>query len=530
MSLSGTDSGPAGAQAVPGVARSRPYIGRRGQFKRSRNGCLTCRSRRKKCNEERPRCIGCRRNYLECNWPVEQDHRTSSPPSPRQQDPGQSDLALHSQDFLTSPSGEIVSRAAEAEKPVKESLWTISFGSFTHLTRSCTLTPESPLLLQHYLTTTATMLPMPANENAFITEIIPAASVDDLLMHSVLVVSGAHMNFEDGSDGAAQKATLCHYSSLIRLLRVEFSELQASDIRKLVRLLLILVILCHFEAISGVNGEALFRHLRASREIILKILKYQESTPLAHDLTTHFGLGLELYSYLVVTNCLTPYGLLTERTFPLDPFVTSLDSLSHYQTFGIMFAGLHGLFELIPQASLLFGQRLTEQEAGADEPSPGCVELHDTIQRRLQDWNVSQPTTDSFHDKDSMTNVSEALRHSIEIYLIAAMQGSSILSSGIISQLQDHVDIIFGSGRKLHQSQWTATLMWPSLIAGSCTTQEDQQQSLSRTLRNSRYRMKHSIRASNLLQCLWDDPDPLMYGPYGLYLAISKHDITFGTL
>ncbi|KAL6358360.1 hypothetical protein LRP88_08545 [Fusarium phalaenopsidis] len=302
------------------------------------------------------------------------------------------------------------------------------------------------------------MLPMPANENAFITEIIPAASVDDLLMHSVLVVSGAHMNFEDGSDGAAQKATL------------------------------------------------------------------------SHDLTTHFGLGLELYSYLVVTNCLTPYGLLTERTFPLDPFVTSLDSLSHYQTFGIMFAGLHGLFELIPQASLLFGQRLTEQEAGADEPSPGCVELHDTIQRRLQDWNVSQATTDSFHDKDSMTNVSEALRHSIEIYLIAAMQGSSILSSGIISQLQDHVDIIFGSGRKLHQSQWTATLMWPSLIAGSCTTQEDQQQSLSRTLRNSRYRMKHSIRASNLLQRLWDDPDPLMYGPYGLYLAISKHDITFGTL
>ncbi|KAI8719148.1 hypothetical protein NCS52_00695200 [Fusarium sp. LHS14.1] len=526
MSLSGTDSGPAGAQAVSGVTRSRPYIGRRGQFKRSRNGCLTCRSRRKKCNEERPRCIGCRRNYLECNWPMEQDHQTS-PASPRHQDPSQ----VPSQDSLTSPSNEVVvSRAAEAEKQMKESLWTISFGSFTHLTRSYTLTPESPLLLQHYLTTTATMLPMPANKNAFITEIIPAASVDDLLMHSVLVVSGAHMNFEDDLDGAAQKATLCHYSSLIRLLRVEFSELQASDIKKLVRLLLILVILCHFEAISGVNGGALFRHLRASREIILKILRYQESAPLGHDLKTHFGLGLELYSYLIVTNCLTPYGLLTERTFPLDPFITSLDSLSSYQTFGIMFAGLHGLFELIPQASLLFSQRLTEQEAGVDEPSPGCVELHDTIQRRLQDWNVSQAATHSFYDKDSMTHVSEAIRHSLEIYLIAAMQGSSISSPGAISQFQTHVEIFFGSGRKLHQSQWTATLMWPSLIAGSCTTRHDQQQSLSRTLRNSRYRMKHSIRASNLLQKLWDDTDPRMYGPYGLYLAISQHDLTFGTL
>lgn len=251
---------------------------------------------------------------------------------------------------------------------------------------------------------------------------------------------------------------------------------------------------------------------------------------MGHDLTTHFGLGLELYSYLVVTNCLTPYGLLTERTFPLDPFVTSLDSLSHYQTFGIMFAGLHGLFELIPQASLLFGQRLTEQEAGVYEPSPSCIELHDTIQSRLRGWNVAQAAAHSFPDKDSMTHVSEALRHSIEIYLIAAMQGSSILSPEIISKFQGHVDIIFGSGRKLRESQWTANLMWPFLIAGSCTTQQARQQSLSQTLRNSRYRMKHSIRASNLLQRLWDDPDPLMYGPYGLYLAISKYDITFGTL
>lgn len=195
-----------------------------------------------------------------------------------------------------------------------------------------------------------------------------------------------------------------------------------------------------------------------------------------------------------------------------------------------MFAGLHGLFELIPQASLLFAQRLSEQEAGVDDPSPGCVELHDTIQRRLQHWNVSKAATHSFYDKESMTHVSEAIRRSLEIYLIAAMQGLSILNSETITQFQAHVGIFFSSGRKLHQSQWTATLMWPSLIAGSCTTQQDQQQSLSRTLRNSRYRMKHSIRASNLLQRLWDGPDPRMYGPYGLYLAISQHDITFGTL
>ncbi|KAM5341522.1 hypothetical protein ACJ41O_014553 [Fusarium nematophilum] len=366
------------------------------------------------------------------------------------------------------------------------------------------------------------MLPMPTNENAFINEIIPVASIDDLLMHSVLAVSGAHMNFENNSYRATQEATLSHYSSLIRLLRVELAELETSDVNKL--------------AISGANGGALFGHLHASREIILKILSYQESSTLRHDLTTHFGLGLELYCYLIVTNCLTPYGLLSERTFPLDPFITSLGTLSPCRTFGIMFAGLHGLFELIPQVSLLFGQRLIEQEAGIHNPSPSCVELRDTIQHRLQGWNSSQDATSSqdpkqrLYDKSSMAQVSEVLRHSLEIYLIAAMQGSSISGPKIVSQFQRHVDIIFASGLSLYQSQWTAALMWPFLIAGSCTIREDQQRTLSQNLCKSRYRMKHSIRASNLLKTLWNDTDPRIYGPYGLYLTISQHDITFGTL
>lgn len=35
---------------------------------RSRNGCLTCRRRKKKCDESRPSCAGCQRNHLECQW------------------------------------------------------------------------------------------------------------------------------------------------------------------------------------------------------------------------------------------------------------------------------------------------------------------------------------------------------------------------------------------------------------------------------------------------------------------------------
>lgn len=35
---------------------------------RCRTGCLTCRRRKKKCDESQPSCAGCRRNNLECEW------------------------------------------------------------------------------------------------------------------------------------------------------------------------------------------------------------------------------------------------------------------------------------------------------------------------------------------------------------------------------------------------------------------------------------------------------------------------------
>lgn len=37
--------------------------------KKSRNGCLTCRSRRVKCSERFPECASCARLNLPCEWP-----------------------------------------------------------------------------------------------------------------------------------------------------------------------------------------------------------------------------------------------------------------------------------------------------------------------------------------------------------------------------------------------------------------------------------------------------------------------------
>ncbi|CVK94569.1 uncharacterized protein FMAN_03616 [Fusarium mangiferae] len=511
-----------------GHGTARPYVGKSRQFKRSRTGCLNCRHRKKKCSEEKPQCGGCSRNNLHCAWPQDVNEKAISPPLP----PLPRDsitITDESQSFGVHGPSPLLSKATHTT-----SIWNGLSGSFLNARRSCNLKRESLLLLQHYITTTAPMLPMPIKGNPFLSEIIPIASVDDLVMHSVLVISGAHMNFGNMSSRPIGEATLDHYSTLIRQLVIEVSDHKGSCVNKLARLLLVLVMLCHFEALSGETDGAMFRHLGASREIMAEIESRQPTEPLGSDSETLYGLGLELYAYLIFVNCLTPYGFLHERQFYLDSFIISPSSLASYSTFGIMFAGLHDLFALIPQISLLFRDRLIDQESGIIEPSISCVELYTQLERCLEDWNLSQKdlvspflSDDCKHD---LSKVIKILQLGIEIYLVASMQGLSVVNPKIVCQLQSRVDGILDLALALHYSQWSPILLWPIVISGSCIVQRQQQKHLTKALRESKYRMNHVTRTISLLHRLWGNPDPLIYGPYGLYLTISQSDTTFSIL
>ncbi|KAL4962464.1 Zn(II)2Cys6 transcription factor [Aspergillus stella-maris] len=55
-------------------ARSAPH---------SKNGCLVCRRRKKKCDERRPTCAACQRNGLDCVWPPAETVRQTRRPRRR---------------------------------------------------------------------------------------------------------------------------------------------------------------------------------------------------------------------------------------------------------------------------------------------------------------------------------------------------------------------------------------------------------------------------------------------------------------
>lgn len=67
----------------PAIMNSGPVargVSNRLQYRRSRNGCLTCKRRKVRCNERKPLCYHCQRLNLECVWNGA-DSQRSLPPS-----------------------------------------------------------------------------------------------------------------------------------------------------------------------------------------------------------------------------------------------------------------------------------------------------------------------------------------------------------------------------------------------------------------------------------------------------------------
>lgn len=184
---------------------------------RTKSGCLTCRSRKKKCDEARPCCTGCRRGGLNCIWP-----REAHP-----------DLASQLTRNGVSGSRQLSVASTNA---------------------AYTLTAESGILLQHYLAVTAVLLPAGApSRNPFIAHVLPLAQDDALLLHSVLAVSGAHLAYKLPEATAVELATHRHYLRAIRGVQETISRDQLDDKYAIQRLSLVLAFLCQYEVRQSIT-------------------------------------------------------------------------------------------------------------------------------------------------------------------------------------------------------------------------------------------------------------------------------------
>lgn len=193
---------------------------------------MTCKARKKKCDEVKPRCAGCRRNQLVCEWPswtigagsgeMNGDWTTSNTQGNSHDGSG-----VRGSTTRISPPVPVVHAGSQ---------------------RPCSLTPQSVILLSHYLRETAGCIAMTTlANNPYVTILLPLGYVDDLLMHALLAVSGAHLTYREPDNIELAAATTLHYSRLVAQLRFEFSDLREDDVEKQERLVRVLLVACHYE-------------------------------------------------------------------------------------------------------------------------------------------------------------------------------------------------------------------------------------------------------------------------------------------
>lgn len=174
---------------------------------RSRQGCLPCRRRKKKCDEVKPVCAACQRNCLGCDWPASslQQERIANelPPSEQQLEP----------QFL---------RAKRLNGPaqIPPQLPSLS------VPRPSSFGVHFKKLIHHYIKDTANRIAcLQDGENPFLNTVFAAALHDDLLMHAILALSGVHlMRRLPRPTREIQTSTWFNYTRGLKTLRVGLSD------------------------------------------------------------------------------------------------------------------------------------------------------------------------------------------------------------------------------------------------------------------------------------------------------------------
>ncbi|KAE8140069.1 fungal-specific transcription factor domain-containing protein [Aspergillus pseudotamarii] len=465
---------------------------------RSLTGCLTCRRRKKKCDETRPKCMGCNRNHEQCIWPPAPARRNGRNPVPK--------------------------RTSSPEEVNPSVPWLNLAGAFLSPLRASALTKTSSILFAHYLAETSGLLSaLPRGcDNPFLTVLVPLCCNDDLLMHSLLALSGSHMGLKS-SGIEVYTATYRHYSIAIRTLRDCICDLTTPDTARAMRILIVLMMLSLFESLTGNAQAAMFSHLRASRQLVLQLVSSPQQSS-SDDSSRLLSFVLGVYRYLVLINSITPFGAIRSRALPDDTFLDDfVSTMTRFDTNEAIFGGSHGLFRVLPSIAALAARRLTEQD-----PSPESSEMYQALHVRIAEWKSPEPI---FLDQKWRSQREAALalcREAALLYMETAMFPNAPSDTLLRTRIQDHVDTIMLRAEQAAGSPCESILLCPLIIAGSCMVRTDQRQCLQASLRSTRFHMDHYVQAAQLLELVWNDPSERIFGPYGLGIVMQRHEINLG--
>lgn len=155
--------------------------------------CITCKQRKKKCDEVKPTCAACERNLLLCAWPdptrKEQPRRRSD--SARKSCPASAPIRSLR---VVSPTPEYQS-FQRGSRTCKQKLPENYLSPFPPVLRRLLERCASRTLFEHFLLCTAPNLATtPASSNPWTSLALAYMQENETFLHSILAISSAHIN------------------------------------------------------------------------------------------------------------------------------------------------------------------------------------------------------------------------------------------------------------------------------------------------------------------------------------------------
>ncbi|PTD02060.1 hypothetical protein FCULG_00012939 [Fusarium culmorum] len=481
------------------------------RIRRVQTGCLTCKRRKKKCDEIKPRCGDCQRLCLGCSWPpqrqgIERLNSWASESwlggnpvnellSDRSQSPQQltnspqSTLDLSIADLLCQMSGAISSDVHDANigDSLQDLSWNISPGSawldILTDTPSATESPQENLLnttlslytpsllpdvtsphdkalLNHYSTIVAFVLsrhPSTAS-NPYTSYILPMAISNQLILHCVLALSATHWQKlqPDMRDRALLHKGHAAQSLANLLPHVDSNSVDIA--------LVACLLLCMSELFDGTSAGWKL-HLQGAKRL-LSTLQTQNSANLSSG---HFKFFVKLARFLdsaaTTSTCKPP--LIDDSTVKALPESTEHSSADDAAIYGIP----KELFHMVDRVNNLASKRGTR----VDERSEALFRQEaERVQGLLDSWaydygGLTGAVNSLCPENDDVLYATIAYEWALRLRLHQITEGYST-----DEKVFDCVQHILDSAQKIrYGSSLESCLLFPLVMAGgACSTLE----------------------------------------------------------
>jgi Fungal specific transcription factor domain/Fungal Zn(2)-Cys(6) binuclear cluster domain len=455
---------------------------------RSRTGCLTCRDRRKKCDEIRPVCTGCRRNFLKCVWrPAHTEravlnHSTPSVFADAAVSPSTSDWHYAIPDVPLH-----IDETADLQTVLRR-LKALSFDTLL-FDPSCLLlvteSKSSVFLFCHYLDSTGgAMSVVKDSSNPLIRQLVPLSLHSTLVMQAILMISAIHIS--ESRPGWTALAWR-YYEQVSDAIEVA----NRSDLQEQ---LVVCLLLAMFQPIGGGQHSHFARYLRRA-ESLLKTAR-EENTVLQTKSFVH-----DAYFYNAIVDYISWPRPGASGWPGIDVCPSQLCSIDMTGNPPGWLCGVsYQIMEYIWFVGALF-RRLEFERSQLGQTSDESSSEHQRLDNLLHSWC---PSSEVLANSSQYCRVAELYRCAGIVYLHRIMHPFTNCATDetIQTALSDFFRLL-GSTRQA--SEAPGVLCWAAIFVGACVTKDGHRAELMRFLHSvydvsKMVNMGHTIR---VLAKLW---------------------------